>query len=124
MLTLASSWVLQDFPNLKFITHHLGAMIPFYEERIRRQARNPNTHPNLRKFYNDTALYGCTPALMCGYAFFGADHILFGTDMPLGSRPAGFMEWTLRALDQMDIPQAEKNKIYLENAVNLLRLAV
>jgi aminocarboxymuconate-semialdehyde decarboxylase len=123
MVTLASSWVFEAFPNLKFITHHLGSMIPFFEQRIKALG-NPNTHSNLRKFHNDTALYGCTPALMCGYAFFGADHILFGTDMPLGSRPAGFVEWTLRAIDQMDIFKTEKDKIYLENAVDLLRLSV
>ena len=128
MMTLASSWVFEEFPNLKFITHHLGSMIPFFEQRIRWLGPNKKTHDNLRKFYNDTALYGCPAALMCGYAFFGADHILFGTDMPLGSKriphSAGFMEWTLRAVDQMDIPQSEKDKIYLENAVHLLELAV
>jgi aminocarboxymuconate-semialdehyde decarboxylase len=33
-------------------------------------------------FYNDTAASGSTPALMCAYAFCGAEHMLFGTDMP------------------------------------------
>ena len=128
MMTLASSWVFEEFPTLKVITHHLGSMIPFFEQRIRWLAPNRKTHANLRKFYNDTALYGSTPALMCGYAFFGADHILFGTDVPLGSmyikNSAGFMEWTLRAVEAMDIPRAEKEKIYLENAVQLLNLAI
>jgi hypothetical protein len=58
---------------------------------------------------------------------FGAT-ITFGTDVPLGSmyikNSAGFMEWTLRAVEGMDIPRAEKEKIYLENAVQLLNLAV
>jgi predicted TIM-barrel fold metal-dependent hydrolase len=126
MITLASSWVFQDFPNIKFITHHLGAMIPFYAERIRGNffAGNPDAFLNLYKFYNDTALYGNTPALMCGYAFFGADHILFGTDMPLGGKPAGNMQKTISAIEAMDIPHAEKNRIYLENAVSLLNLRV
>ncbi|MDP6430617.1 MAG: amidohydrolase family protein [Rhodospirillales bacterium] len=128
MLTIASSWIFDEFPELKFITHHLGSMIPYFEQRIRWMAPEPKTHANLRRFHNDTALYGCTAALMCGYEFFGADHILFGTDMPLGSmrlkNSAGFMETTLRAVEAMDIPAAEKQKIYLENAVNLLRLAV
>ena len=128
MMTLASSWVFDEFPTLKVITHHLGSMIPFFEQRIRWLAPKPKTHAHLRRFYNDTALYGSTPALMCGYAFFGADHILFGTDMPLGSmyikNSAGFLEWTLRAVEAMDIPRAEKDKIYLENAVQLLNLAV
>jgi uncharacterized protein len=128
MVTLASSWVFDEFPALKIITHHLGSMIPFFEQRIRWLHPRPKTHANLRRFYNDTALYGSTPALMCGYAFFGADHILYGTDMPLGSmyikNAGGFPEWTLRAVEAMDIPQAEKEKIYLENAVQLLNLAV
>ena len=128
MMTLASSWVFEEFPTLKVITHHLGSMIPFFEQRIRWLAPDRKTHANLRRFYNDTALYGSTPALMCGYAFFGADHILFGTDVPLGSmyikNSAGFMEWTLRAVEAMDIPRAEKEKIFLENAVQLLNLAV
>jgi len=34
------------------------------------------------------------------------------------------MEWTLRAVEGMDIPRAEKEKIYLENAVELLNFAV
>ncbi|MCC6474305.1 MAG: amidohydrolase [Burkholderiales bacterium] len=128
MLTLASGWVFEEFPGLKVITHHMGSMIPFFEQRIRWLHPNPKTHANLRRFYNDTALYGGTPALMCGYAFFGADHILYGTDMPLGSmyikNSGGFPEWTLRAVEAMDIPRAEKEKIYLENAVQLLNLAV
>lgn len=128
MVHIASSWVFDEFPDLKFITHHLGAMIPTFEQRIRWLAPERKTHANLRKFYNDTALYGNAAAMMCGYAFFGADHILFGTDMPLGAaripHSAGFMEWTLRAVQAMDIPQAEKEKIFLENAVEMLNLAV
>ena len=38
----------------------------------------------LRKFYSDTATIGTT-GLMCGYEFFGAEHMLFGTDTPLGA---------------------------------------
>ena len=33
------------------------------------------------KFYGDTALAGNKPELMCGYAFLGAENILFGSDM-------------------------------------------
>src|SRR5215831_8918913 len=35
-----------------------------------------------RMFYADTALFGALPATECGLAFFGSDHVLFGTDMP------------------------------------------
>ncbi len=34
------------------------------------------------------------------------------------------MEWTLRAVEAMEIPDEEKEKIFLLNAIDLLRLAV
>jgi len=35
---------------------------------------------DFKKFYAETALYGNTDGMMLGYKFFGADHILFGSD--------------------------------------------
>ena len=74
-------------------------------------------------FYYDTALYGSTAALMCGYAFCGADYMLFATDMPydseLGDR---YIRQTIRSVEQMDISEAEKKKIFEDNARSLLRL--
>jgi aminocarboxymuconate-semialdehyde decarboxylase len=100
----------------------------FDESRVKlkflRSLRRPPIE-YFRMFYNDTALYGNTPALMCAYAFFGADHLLFGTDMPydsqLGERHT---RETIRAIDAMDIPEADKKKIYEDNARRLLRLPV
>ena len=37
-----------------------------------------------RRFYADTALFGAPQAVRCSVDFFGADCVLFGTDMPLG----------------------------------------
>ena len=77
------------------------------------------------KFYNDTAVYGNTAGLMCGYAFFGGDHLLFGTDMPLGSTSSGGYGRTLetiRSIEEMDIPAFDKNKIFEDNAKQLLNL--
>ncbi|MFC1902390.1 amidohydrolase family protein, partial [Chloroflexota bacterium] len=113
----------------KFITHHCGSMVPYFEKRIKwimphkfgEDNPTQNSEVYFRRFYNDTALYGNTPGLMCGYAFFGADHLLFGTDAPLGAR-FGITGDTLESVEQMDIPDADKQKIFFKNAVNLLRL--
>ena len=83
--------------------------------------RNPEDH--FRKFYGDTAVYGSTPSLMRGYDFFGADHMLFGTDAPLGPGLGLTLE-TIRSVEEMSIPDSDKEKIFLQNAVNLLRLPV
>lgn len=138
MARLVFSGVLEAYPGLKLITHHCGAMIPFFAARIERLyaylAANGQTgfmeklkRPPIeyfKEFYNDTALYGNTPGLMCGCAFFGADRILFGTDMPYDEEQGDrFTRETIEAVDQMNVSEVEREKIYHLNAMKLLKLA-
>ena len=60
---------------------------------------------------------------MCGLDFFGADHILFGTDMPFDSE-IGLVavRRTVEAIERMSISDSDKRKIFEENARRLLRL--
>ena len=78
-----------------------------------------------RMFYCDTAIQGNTPALMCAHDFFGADHMLFGTDTPydnqLGERV--YME-TIGAIEKMPIRDVEKKMIFEDNIRKLLRLPI
>ena len=78
-----------------------------------------------KMFYNDTAIHGNTPALMLAYHFWGADHIVFGADMPLGDHYYGLRSYrqTINAIEAMDITDEEKKKIFEDNTVNLLRLS-
>ena len=139
MTRLIFSGVLRTYPNIKFITHHAGGMVPFFEQRIEefyniaemrlqsRFMRSVTETPleSYRRFYNDTAIYGSTPGLMCAYAFFGAEHMLFGTDFPydshLGDR---HIRETIRSIEEMDIPESEKKLIFEGNARKIMRLAI
>ncbi len=139
MTRIVFSGILEKYPNLKFITHHCGAMVPFLADRIigcydiEDTLRKKDYQKNLAKppihyfkmFYNDTAIYGNTPGLMCGYAFCGADHLLFATDFPhdaqMGDR---YNRQTINAVEQMTIPDSEKVKIFEDNARQLLRLPI
>ncbi len=128
MYKLVMSGVFHELPDLKFIVHHAGAMVPFFGERIKWVlSLIPNRFPNLpekfKNFYVDTAVYGNTPALMCSYAYYGADHMLFGTDAPLGPR-WGMVEDTIASIERMDIAAEDKQKILKNNAINLFRLAL
>ena len=135
MTRLIFSGTLEKFPSLKIITHHCGAMVPFFAERIscsydftEERLKEP-VKQNLKKapveyyrmFYNDTAVSGSRSALMCAYDFFGPDHILFGTDMPfdneLGSR---LVRQTIESVERMDVPDSVKGKLFEENARKLL----
>ena len=76
-----------------------------------------------RMFYADTALFGALLPTECGLAFFGSDHVLFGTDMPFDpEKGTGFIRETIRVIDNITASIEDKKKIYEENAGNLLRL--
>ena len=126
MLRLVESGIFNEFPDIKFIVHHAGAMVPFFQERIKyvmMALPQPfhNIHEHFKKFYVDTALYGNTDGLMCAYNYYGADHMYFGTDAPLGP---SMVEETIRAIDRMPIPQEDKEKILKLNAIELLNKAL
>ncbi|MFC2069817.1 amidohydrolase family protein [Chloroflexota bacterium] len=128
MFRLVMAEIFNKYPDIKFITHHSGSMIPTFSERLRWLFQNwrvpvtlHNPIEHFRKFYNDTALYGHTAGLMCAYEFFGADHLLFGTDAPLGPK-FGLTQATIESVERMDISEAEKEKILVKNAVDMLSL--
>jgi uncharacterized protein len=125
MYRLVKSGVFIDFPNLKFIVHHAGAMVPFFADRIKWVMSlvpqpYPNLHEHFRNFYVDTAVYGNTSALTCSYDYYGADHMLFGTDAPLGPR-WGMVEDTIESIQRMAIPEGDKEKILKRNVIELLK---
>ena len=124
---LAASGVLEKYPKLKFITHHDGGTVPYLAGRIQ---NSPYKYENLtrpitdslRLFYNDTAVQGNVPNLMCAYAFCGADHILLGTDFPMAT--LNLVKETIRSVNEMPIPEAEKKRIFEENARQILKLPI
>jgi aminocarboxymuconate-semialdehyde decarboxylase len=138
---LVFSGIFDRHPNLKIISHHLGAMLPYFEGRagagldqlgsrtedaddavaLGRLRRRPLDY--FRMFYGDTALFGALAATECGLAFFGADQLLFGTDMPFDpEKGPGFIRETIRCIEQMRASPEEKAKIYEGNARRLLKL--
>ena len=133
------------WPRLKIITHHMGAMVPFFEARIglgmdqlgsrtsdedyapilkEMSTRGKRPVDYFRLFYNDTAVNGSRSAIRCGLDFFGADHCLFGTDCPFD--PEGgplFIRETIRAIDGLELSNGDREKLYIRNAQQMLRLA-
>ncbi|MBI4296387.1 MAG: amidohydrolase, partial [Chloroflexi bacterium] len=137
MVRLVFSGVLEKYPNIKFITHHCGAMIPYFAERITvgqdyaevhlktkwKQALSRPPIDYFRMFYGDTALNGSTAAVTCGYDFFGTEHIVFGTDFPYDDEDGNrFTREVIRSVELMDIPEENKMMIFETNARRLLHL--
>jgi uncharacterized protein len=130
-------------PNVKIITHHMGGMIPYFAERIAlgflqifqgTPDRNPIAEraglkkPILdyyRMLYADTAVNGSAAATKCGHAFFGTRHALFASDAPfdsVGGRQ--LIQGTIDAVDVLEIGDADKQRIFSQNARELLKLDV
>lgn len=139
MARLVYSGILERYPNLKIITHHAGAMVPFFDQRIigiqdtdeiLRRGKNKDKLTKapieyFKMFYADTAIYGSVPGLMCAHAFFGAEHLLFGTDMPFDCRLGDrYTRQTINSIEQMEISGLEKKQIFEDNARSLLRLPI
>jgi predicted TIM-barrel fold metal-dependent hydrolase len=115
MLRLVMSGVFKEYPGIKFIVHHCGGLVPFCGDRVKMR------DDDLHKFYCDTALVNTPGPLMCGYAYFGADHLVFGTDAAEG-RPHHGVTWDeIRNIEEADMPAADKEKIFARNASRLLR---
>jgi predicted TIM-barrel fold metal-dependent hydrolase len=132
MFRIMRGGVLERYPNLKIITHHMGVLIPFLARRIEisimREGKDglppsPLTKrpmEYLKMFYVDTATGPWKPALVCSQMFFGSDHILFGSDYPyLGeSNPKDLID----SIEELNIPEEEKKMILGQNAMRLLKI--
>lgn len=141
MARLAYSGVFDVYPDIKFVTHHLGGMIPYYgarmddfdaiiseyaEKGIAEQSSEGNgagIGEKLRLFYNDAMVSGSVSALRCGLDFFGAARILYGTDFPMGEENGE--KWpldVLKSINSIDISAEDRMSILSGNAIRLLGL--
>jgi predicted TIM-barrel fold metal-dependent hydrolase len=74
-------------------------------------------------FYFDTAINGNTAALMCAYRFCGVNHMLFASDMPYDNEfGARSIRQTINAIQEMDVEDREKTKIFGDNIRRLIDL--
>jgi aminocarboxymuconate-semialdehyde decarboxylase len=62
--------------------------------------------------------------MVCGLMFFGADHVIFASDSPMDpEKGPGYIRETIRIIDELDISDEDRMKIYQTNAQRLLKLA-
>ena len=134
MVRMVFNGLLDRYPKLKIVTHHLGGMIPYYDGRIGpgMQVLGSRTSdedyskvlPSLKRphldylhdFYGDTALFGGgIQAVRCGLEFFGSDHVVFATDTPLGP-----IAPTVEVIKRLEIPESDRRKIFAGNAERLI----
>jgi aminocarboxymuconate-semialdehyde decarboxylase len=136
MMRMVFSGLLDRYPKLKIITHHLGGMIPYFDGRVGlglkvlgqrtsdedySQILSSLKRPHedyLHDFYADTAMFGGgISATRCGYEFFGADRVVFATDTPLGP-----IAPTIETVKKLELAPGDQRKLFCGNAEKLLNM--
>jgi aminocarboxymuconate-semialdehyde decarboxylase len=124
VVRLIMGGVMDRFPNLTFIISHLGGAIPYLAQRIQNcYEAYPECQENisghaidyLKRFYYDTVSF-FEPALMCAYSFVGPDHLILGSDYP---HVIGNINEAVTTIEQLKIPQKDKEMIYSGNILRL-----
>jgi aminocarboxymuconate-semialdehyde decarboxylase len=139
---LVFSGIIDRFPKLKIITHHLGGIIPYFEGRIghswdqlgsrtsdedyasilKRLKKRPLNY--FKEFYGDTALAGARGPTICGISFFTPDRVLFASDCPFDpEKGKGYIRATIAVMESLDLAQDDMEKICHRNAQTMFALA-
>jgi aminocarboxymuconate-semialdehyde decarboxylase len=142
MARLVFDGVFDRFPGLKVISHHMGAMAPYFAGRVgpgwdqlgartsdedlslvtKRLKKRPIDY--FKMFYADTALFGAFDATVCGLNFFGVDKVVFASDAPFDPEKGPmYIRQTIGIVDRLPISDADRERIYWRNAAALLRLS-
>ena len=141
MARLVFSGLFDRHPDIKIISHHGGAMIPFFEGRVGygwdqlgKRTSDVDYTPLLKSmkqrpvdyfknFLADTALFGARAGTQCSLDFFGVDNVLFASDMPFEPTPGLYVRETIKVIESLDLTPDQKDRIYRRNAEKLLNLS-
>jgi len=138
MYRIVFSGVFEKHPTIRIITHHHGAMVPYYAGRMignwvgneehglpqQTQIAKPYIE-HFKKFYCDTACNEFAPKVLeLALDFFGQEQVLFGTDAPFGAGDGErFTAGVLRSVEGMQVSQPTRDAILSGNAKRILKLA-
>jgi aminocarboxymuconate-semialdehyde decarboxylase len=124
-MRLVLAGMFDRYPDLKFVVSHVGGLIPFIIGRIDYLSTKrpggtgalsvaPSEH--LRKLYVDGVCLW-PPALRLGIEFFGADHVMFGSDDPYWQMPDA-----VETLTAASLPSEQRRQVSGGTAAVLLGL--
>jgi len=139
MARMVFSGFFDRWPNFKLLTHHMGAMAPYFEGRVgwgwdalgsrtsdedytvilKQLKKRPIDY--FRMFHADTALFGALAGTKCGLEFFGVDKVMFASDVPFEPSPGLYIRETIRVIEALGLDEAAKEKIYRTNAEAFLK---
>ena len=115
----------REFPDIRWIVAHLGGAVPYLMERMDNGWRDftecrekidepPSTY--LKRLYYDTVNFN-PHMLNMVREMIGSDHMVMGSDYP---HLLGSIERAVSSIESLDIPEAEKRRIFEGTALTIL----
>lgn len=117
---LIFSGIMERHPKMKLVMSHTGGALPYQAGRLDKNGKNaklplpPSEY--LKRIYTDT-VSPHSMGIKFAVEFFGADHVMYGSDYPCWS-PAE----ALRLFDEIGLSQDDQAKILGGNARRLMKL--
>ena len=117
---LVFSGLMERYPDLRVVMSHTGGALPYQSGRMDKNGKNaklprpPSTY--MKRMYTDTV----TPHSMgmrFAIDYYGIDRVMYGSDYPCWD-PAT----ALALLDELDLPDADRDKLFYGNARRILGL--
>jgi aminocarboxymuconate-semialdehyde decarboxylase len=117
---LILSGMMERHPGLKVVLSHTGGALPYQAGRMDKNSKAANlprpASTYMKRMYTDTV----SPHVMgmkFAIEYYGIDHVMYGTDYPCWDPAAA-----LALLNQLDLPQEDRQKLFYDNARRILNL--
>jgi aminocarboxymuconate-semialdehyde decarboxylase len=132
MTRLVYGRVLERFPDIHWVVADVGGVLAFFAQRAiniysgrteeirHKYGLQENPLDSFRRFFVDTADHPAS-TLRCVKDFFGADHMVLGTNYPYGPEEGCVLvKNSLKAIEGLDLNATDREKILGGNAANIL----
>ena len=119
-MRLVLSGTLERHPDLKIIMSHTGGGLPYQSGRMDKNtkaAKLPRPASEyLRRMYTDT-VSPHSAGIRFAIDYYGIDRVMYGTDYPCWDPAA-----CLALIDEIDLSESDKQKLFYDNARRILGL--
>ena len=119
-MRLVLSGIMERHPDLKIVMSHTGGALPYQAGRMDKNCKKAGL-PQLPSIYLKRMFTDTVSPHMLGIKFaidfYGIDHVMYGTDYPCWD-PA----ICLKLISEIDLSDADRQKLFVDNARRILRI--
>lgn len=117
---LVLSGTMERHPGLRLVLSHTGGALPYQSGRMDKNTKNAKlpkpVSSYLKRMYTDT-VSPHSAGMKFAIEYYGIDNVMYGTDYPCWD-PAT----CLSLLEEIDLSQDQKRKLFRSNAIRILGL--